>query len=278
MDEKKKIAVIPGDGIGPDIVAQAKKVLDKVCEKFGAVFEYKYVPAGGSAIDRYGIPLPEDTLEICVNSDAVLLGAVGGEKWDSLPGDLRPERALLGLRKGLGAYANLRPVTVFKQLAEASPLKKEVIGDGFDFLFVRELTGGIYFGKRGRDAQGAYDTEYYSVEEIERVLRVGFNAAQKRSRKVCVVDKANVLESSRLWREVAKNVSKEYPDIELSYMYVDNCAMQIVKNPRQFDVIITTNMFGDILSDEASMVSGSIGMLASASIGSGKTGLYEPIH
>ena len=280
MSEVKRIAVVPGDGIGPDIVKQALKVLDKICEKYNHKFEYVTVLAGGASIDAYGEPLTAESLKTCQEADATFLGAVGGEKWDVLPGHLRPERALLGLRKGLGVYANLRPVSVFKELSEASPLKKEIVGDGFDFLFVRELTGGIYFGDRGRDedGQGAYDTEYYSVKEIERVLRVGFNTAMKRSKKVCVVDKANVLESSRLWREVTKRVSADYPEVEVSHMYVDNCAMQLVKNPQQFDVIVTTNMFGDILSDEASMISGSIGMLASASLGDTKNGMYEPIH
>lgn len=276
----KNIALIPGDGIGPDITEQAVRVLDRIGEKFGHTFNYETVLAGGAAIDVYGEPLPQKTLDTCLASDSVLLGAVGGPKWDNLPGSKRPEQALLGLRKGLGVYANLRPVNVFRQLADASPLKREIIGDGFDFLFVRELTGGIYFGKRGRDADcnGAFDTEYYTRKEIERVLRVGFETAMKRSKKVCVVDKANILESSRLWREVAEDFSKGYPEVELSFMYVDNCAMQLVRYPAQFDVIVTSNMFGDILSDEASMISGSIGMLASASLGDGTCGLYEPIH
>ena len=280
MEEIKKIAVVPGDGIGPDIIKQAIKVLDKISDKFNHKFEYIEVLAGGAAIDAFGLPLPEETLKVCKESDAVLLGAVGGEKWEVLPGNMRPERALLGLRSGLGLYANLRPVSVFKELSEASPLKKEIVGDGFDFLFVRELTGGIYFGNRGRDedGKGAYDTEYYSVKEIERVLKVGFETAKKRSKKMCVVDKANVLESSRLWREVSVRMQKDYPEIDVSHMYVDNCAMQLVRNPQQFDVIVTTNMFGDILSDEASMISGSIGMLASASLGDSKNGMYEPIH
>lgn len=274
----KNIAVIPGDGIGPDIIKQAIKVLDCVCGKYNHNFIYSEVLAGGAAIDATGVPLPQETIDVCLNSDAVLLGAVGGPKWDDLPGKLRPEQALLGLRKGLGVYANLRPVKVFSQLSDASPLKKEIIGDGFDFLFVRELTGGIYFGERGRRDNGAYDTEFYSVPEIERVLRVGFNTAMKRNGKICVVDKANILESSRLWREVTERIRKEFPDVDYSYLYVDNCAMQIVKNPKQFDVIVTSNMFGDILSDEASMISGSIGMLSSASLGDGSRGLYEPIH
>lgn len=274
------IAVIPGDGIGPDIIEQAINVLNEVGNKFGHKFEYKYLLAGGSALDATGVPLPEETLSACKNSDAVLLGAVGGPKWDTLPGNLRPEQALLGLRGGLELFANLRPVDLFKQLSDASPLKKELIADGLSILIVRELTGGIYFGKRGRTADNteAFDTETYSVAEIERVLRVGFESAMKRKKKAMIVDKANILESSRLWREVTERVAKEYPEVEYNYMYVDNAAMQLVRNPSQFDVIITSNMFGDILSDEASMIVGSIGMLSSASLGSGTIGMYEPIH
>lgn len=285
------IALVPGDGIGPDVVAQAVEVLDAVGDRFGHVFNYVELEAGGCAIDSTGEPLPPETLEAAKQCDAVLLGAVGGPKWETLPGNLRPERALLGLRAGLGVYANLRPAALLPQLKAACPLKDEVLRasspDGsvsFDLLIVRELTGGLYFGERGRSADGksAYDTETYSVGEIERVLRVGYRSASARRKKLCVVDKANVLESSRLWREVAGRVAKEYPDIETSYMYVDNCAMQLVRAPGQFDVIVTSNLFGDILSDEASVVTGSIGMLASASIGDpGKTttmGLYEPIH
>ena len=280
----KKIAVIPGDGIGPDIVKQAIKVLNKICDKYNHKFEYIEVLAGGAAIDSCGEPLPSETLNICKQSDAVLLGAVGGAKWDTLPGELRPERALLGLRSSLGVYANIRPVKVFKQLECASPLKKEIIGDGFDFVIVRELTGGIYFGKKGRDKdaagviKGAYDTEYYSITEIKRILKTGFDIARTRAGKVCVVDKANILESSQLWREVCEALKPDNSDINVTYMYVDNCAMQLVKDPKQFDVIITTNMFGDILSDEASMITGSIGMLPSASLSGGKSALYEPIH
>lgn len=276
----KNIALIPGDGIGPDIVEQAVNVLNVIGEKYNHTFNYKTVLAGGAALDAYDDPLPKESLDVCLASDAVLLGAVGGPKWDTLPGNKRPEQALLGLRKGLGVYANLRPVTVFPQLSAASPLKQEIVGNGFSFVFVRELTGGIYFGERGRDADGngAFDTEYYSRMEIERVLRVGFETAMKRKKKICVVDKANILESSRFWREVTADVMKNYPEVEVSYLYVDNCAMQIVRNPSQFDVIVTSNMFGDILSDEASMISGSIGMLASASLGDGTRGLYEPIH
>ncbi len=285
------IALVPGDGIGPDVVAQAVEVLDLVGDRFGHGFNYVELEAGGCAIDSSGEPLPAETLEAAKQCDAVLLGAVGGPKWETLPGNLRPERALLGLRAGLGVYANLRPAALLPQLKGACPLKDEVLKasspDGsasFDLLIVRELTGGLYFGERGRSADGksAYDTETYSVGEIERVLRVGYRSASGRRKKLCVVDKANVLESSRLWREVAARVAKDYPDIETSYMYVDNCAMQLVRAPGQFDVIVTSNLFGDILSDEASVVTGSIGMLASASIGDQgeKTtmGLYEPIH
>lgn len=277
---KFNIAVIAGDGIGPDIIEQATRVLNEVGKQFGHSFEYQYLLAGGCAIDETGMPLPEETLNACKNSDAVLLGAVGGPKWDTLPGNLRPEQALLGLRGGLELFANLRPVDLFSQLSDASPLKKELIADGLSILIVRELTGGIYFGKRGRNAENteAFDTETYSVPEIERVLRVGFDAAMKRKKKAVIVDKANILESSRLWREVTERVAKEYPEVEYSFMYVDNAAMQLVRNPSQFDVIITSNMFGDILSDEASMIVGSIGMLSSASLGSGKVGMYEPIH
>lgn len=281
------IALVPGDGIGPDVVAQAVEVLDAVADKFGHVFHYVELEAGGCAIDATGEPLPAETLEAARQCDAVLLGAVGGPKWETLPGHLRPERALLGLRAGLGVYANLRPASLLPQLREACPLKDEVLrtsnpeGEAsFDLLIVRELTGGLYFGERGRSSDGnsAFDTESYSRGEIERVLRVGYRSAAARRKKLCVVDKANVLESSRLWREVAAVVARDYPDIETTYMYVDNCAMQLVRAPGQFDVIVTSNLFGDILSDEASVLTGSIGMLASASLGNDSVGLYEPIH
>jgi len=285
------IALIPGDGIGPDVVREAVEVLDAVADKAGHVFNYAELLAGGCAIDQTGEPLPPETLEAAKECDAVLLGAVGGPQWETLPGHLRPERALLGLRAGLGVYANLRPAALLPQLKAACPVKDEVLAASnhegkaaFDLLIVRELTGGLYFGERGRtpDGNAAYDTELYSKAEIERVLRAGYRAAAGRRKKLCVVDKANVLESSRLWREVAAVVSKDYPDIETTYMYVDNCAMQLIRGPGQFDVIVTSNLFGDILSDEASVLTGSIGMLASASLGdpvSGKTmGLYEPIH
>ena len=277
-----QIAVLKGDGIGPEIVEQAQKVLDKAGEKFGFAVNYQEALLGGAAIDATGVPLPEETVTICKNADATLLGAVGGPKWDTQPGNNRPEKGLLGIRAALGLFANLRPAVIFEPLREASPLKPEIIGKGIDVLVVRELTGGIYFGERGRcEVNGqpaAFDTEKYSVPEIERIARVAFEMAQKRRHKLCSVDKANVLESSRLWRETVIRISKEYPDVELSHMYVDNCAMQLVRNPGQFDVIVTSNMFGDILSDEASMISGSIGMLASASLNDGQKGLYEPIH
>lgn len=275
------IALIPGDGIGPDIVSAGCEVMDAIGKKFGHNFTYNTYLAGGSAIDATGEPLPSASLEGCQKSDAVLLGAVGGPKWDTLPGNKRPEQALMGLRSGLKVFANLRPAVMFKQLSAACPLKEEIVGNGLDILIVRELTGGIYFGERGRssDNSSAWDTEHYTKPEIERIVRLGFESAQKRNKKLCVVDKANILESSRLWREVAESIKSEYSDVALSYMYVDNAAMQLVRNPSQFDVIVTSNMFGDILSDEASQITGSIGMLASASLGDGTgPGLYEPIH
>ena len=278
---EKKIVLIPGDGIGPDIVHEGTRVLDAVAAKFGHKFTYETVLAGGAAIDKFGEPLPQASLDTCLKADSVLLGAVGGPKWDNVPGNLRPEKALLGLRGGMKVYANLRPALMFKQLSAACPLKDEIVGTGLDILIVRELTGGIYFGERGRNAENteAWDTERYSKPEIERILRLGFESAQKRQKKLCVVDKANILESSRMWREVAESIKDDYKDVELSFMYVDNAAMQLVRNPRQFDVIATSNMFGDILSDEASQITGSIGMLASASLGDGTgPGLYEPIH
>ncbi len=274
------ILTIPGDGIGPDIVTEAVAVLKVIGEKYGHTFSFTEKPAGGAAIDLCGQPLPQDTIDAARASDSVLLGAVGGPKWDTLPGDIRPEKALLGLRSSLGLFANLRPAVMYKQLRAACPLKDEIIGDSLDILIVRELTSGIYFGERGRnDAdKSAYDTMYYNEVEIDRVLKVGFESAGKRGGKLCVVDKANVLESSRLWRERVALMEKDYPNVEISFMYVDNAAMQLVRNPRQFDVMVTTNMFGDILSDEASMLTGSIGMLASASLGDGTFGMYEPIH
>jgi 3-isopropylmalate dehydrogenase len=278
---KFSIVTIPGDGIGPDVVREGVKVLAAVGARFGHEFSFTPVLMGGVAIDATGSPLPEATVKACKASDAVLLGAVGGPKWDVLPGNQRPEVGLLGIRAALGAYANLRPALMFPELAAACPLRPDIVAGGLDILIVRELTGGMYFGDRGRtpDGESAWDTERYSKTEIERLLAVGFDAAKGRSGRLCVVDKANVLESSRLWREVAAAMAPRWPGVTVSYMYVDNCAMQLVRNPRQFDVIATSNMFGDILSDEASMVTGSIGMLASASLGAaGSTGLYEPIH
>lgn len=277
----KTIAVIPGDGIGPDVVSEAVKVLDAVAKKFGHTFTYRNVIAGGCAIDQFGEPLPQNQLDICKSSDSVLLGAVGGPKWDNADPSVRPEKALLGLRGGLNVYINLRPSVIFPQLKSACPLKDEIIGKGINLLIVRELTGGIYFGDRGfsPDRSSAWDTESYSVFEIERILHFAFKAALGRRKKLTVVDKANILNTSRLWRSVAEKLHPEYPEVELNYLYVDNAAMQLVRNPGQFDVIATSNMFGDILSDEASQITGSIGMLASASLGDGSgPGLYEPIH
>ena len=277
-----QIAVIPGDGIGPDVVEQTLKVMDKVGEKFGHTFNYTKVLAGGCAIDATGACLPQETIDICKASDAVLLGAVGGWKWDNLPGDQRPERALLGLRKALGLFANLRPALLFEQLADASPLKPEILAGGLDIVVVRELTGGIYFGEKGhRDTDlgpAAYDIEQYAEGEVRRIAKVAFDMAMKRSKHVTSVDKANVLESSRLWRRVVAEVAQDYPEVTVDNLYVDNAAMQLVRNPRQFDVIVTSNIFGDILSDEASQITGSIGMLPSASLAEGNFGMYEPVH
>ena len=278
-----RITIIPGDGIGPDIAEQAKRVLEQVGTVFGHTFTCTSVLAGGAAYDATGHPLPADTVCACTQSDAVLLAAVGGPAWDTLPGHLRPEAALLGLRAQLGLFANLRPAIMYPQLSEACPIKPSVIGSSLDIMVVRELTGGIYFGERGRRtlADGtvqAYDTMSYREDEVERIARRAFDIAMLRGRRVTSVDKANILESSRLWREVVTRVSRDYPEVELSHMYVDNAAMQLVWNPSQFDVIVTTNMFGDILSDEASMITGSIGMLPSASLGGGSLGMYEPIH
>lgn len=281
---KKHIAVLAGDGIGPEITAGAVEVLKKVAEKFGHEFTFEPLLMGGCAIDACGEPLPAKTVERCLASDSVLLGAVGGPKWDSLPGDKRPEKGLLGIRKAMGLYSNIRPAKLWKALADASPLKKQLVENGIEIIVVRELTGGIYFGERGTyrdEAMGetAWDTEKYSVKEIERITRIACELARKRSKKVVSVDKANVLESSRLWRRtVHAYAEKYYPDVTVTDMLVDNTAMQIVKNPAQFDVMLTSNMFGDILSDEAAQVTGSIGMLASSSLGDTTCGLYEPIH
>ena len=275
--KKYNICVIKGDGIGPEIVDEAIKVLDTVSSKFEFELNYEHVLLGGEAIDVLGSPIPNETLEAALNSDAVLLGAIGGPKWDNLERNLRPESGLLKLRKGLGAFANLRPAIVFDELVDASTIKPDVLKD-VDMLVVRELTGGLYFGQpRKKEENSAYNTMVYSKEEIERIAEVAFEAALKRGKKVTLVDKANVLETSQLWREVVADVAKKYEDVRLDYMYVDNAAMQLIKDPKQFDVLLTENLFGDILSDEASMICGSIGLLPSASIG-GKVGIFEPIH
>ena len=280
------VTVIPGDGIGPEIVREARKVLDQVGKVFGHSFDYTEILMGGCSIDAYGVPLTEEALETARKSDAVLLGAVGGDvgnsRWYDVAPNLRPEAGLLAIRKGLGLFANIRPAYLYKELAEACPLKKEIIGDGFDMVIMRELTGGLYFGDRyTREVDGvmtAVDTLTYNEKEIRRIAVKAFDIAMKRRKKVTSVDKANVLDSSRLWRKVVEEVAKDYPEVELTHMLVDNCAMQLVMNPGQFDVILTENMFGDILSDEASMITGSIGMLSSASMNESKFGLYEPSH
>ena len=278
---KYNIALVPGDGIGPEIVGAAAEALKITGEKFGHEFECTTYLAGGAALDKYGVPLPQETVDGCLASDSVLLGAVGGPKWDSVPNNMRPEKALLGLRKALGLYTNLRPAAIQPALAGACVLRPDIAAKGFDLMIVRELTGGIYFGERGRNEAGdaAFDTEAYSVMEIERVARRAFETARKRKGHLTSVDKANVLETSRLWRETVHRLGEtEYPDVRLDDMYVDNAAMQIVRDPSFFDVLVTSNMFGDILSDEASQVTGSIGLLASASLGDSSRGMYEPIH
>ncbi len=272
------IAVLKGDGIGPEIVDAALLVLDRIGEKYSHTFNYNFADVGGCAIDKFGMPLPDETLKVCLESDSVLLGAVGGPKWDNVSADIRPEKALLALRKELGLYANLRPAVLMPQLAAASPLKTSVIDGGLDILVVRELTGGIYFGEKGEGENFAYDTEKYYDYEVRRIAETAFNLAMERDKKVTSVDKSNVLASSKLWRRVVEEVAKDYSEIELNHMYVDNAAMQLATNPKQFDVIVTSNMFGDILSDLAATVTGSIGMLASASTGEGGRGMYEPIH
>lgn len=276
------IAVVAGDGVGPEIIAQATTMLDQVGAIYGHTFAFNHVLAGGCSIDANGVPLTQETIDICAAADSVLLGAVGGPKWDSVPSPLRPEKALLGLREKLGLFANIRPARMYNALADACPIKKEIIGDGFDIVVCRELTGDVYFGEHGRResdlGETGYDDMNYSVSEVERIARRAFEMARVRSNRVCSVDKANVLEASRVWRETVIRIAAEYPDVALSHMYVDNCAMQLVRNPGQFDVILTGNLFGDILSDEASMITGSIGMLPSASIGSSGKGMYEPIH
>ena len=276
------IALLRGDGIGPEIVYSAVEVLNKTDEKFGHTFNFTPYLIGGAAIDATGKPLPDETVEGCLASDSVLLGAVGGPKWDNLPGDQRPEKALLGIRAALGLFTNLRPAKLYKALKDSCPLRPDIVENGFDLMMVRELTGGIYFGERGRRegkyGEEAYDTECYSKMEIERIAKVAFETARKRNKNVISIDKANVLESSRLWRATVHEIAKDYPDVTCTDMLVDNAAMQLVKNPAQFDVVVTSNMFGDILSDESSQITGSIGMLPSASLGSTKRGMYEPIH
>ncbi len=279
---KYNIALLRGDGIGPEIVDSTVAVLNKIGNRFCHQFTFTPYLIGGAAIDATGKPLPNETVEGCLKSDSVLLGAVGGPKWDDQPGENRPEKALLGIRAALGLYTNLRPAKLYPALRSASPLKDEIVSDGFDLMIVRELTGGIYFGDRGyrqgKYGEEAFDTEAYSVTEIERIGRAAFDAAMKRSKRLTSIDKANVLESSRLWRKTMHKLAEEYPDVAYSDMFVDNAAMQLVRNPQQFDVIVTSNMFGDILSDEASQITGSIGMLASASLGDSTRGMYEPIH
>ena len=279
---KYNIGLLKGDGIGPEIVDSAVRVLEVIGKKFGHEFVFTPYDIGGVAIDKHGKPLPEETVAGCLASDSVLLGAVGGPKWDTLPGNMRPEKALLGIREAMGLFTNLRPAKLYAALKGECPLRSDIVEGGFDIMIVRELTGGIYFGERGmregKYGEEAYDTECYSRMEIERIARVAFESARKRNKKLISIDKANVLESSRLWRRVVHEIAAEYPDVECSDMLVDNAAMQLVRNPAQFDVIVTSNMFGDILSDEASQITGSIGMLPSASLGETKRGLYEPIH
>lgn len=279
---EKTIAIIRGDGIGPEIMEQAISVLDKAAEKFSHRFNYVEAPMGGNAYDAFGDPLPESSLKACLEADSTLLSAVGGPKWDGIDKEKRPEKGLLRLRSGMGLYSNLRPAKIFPELRDASPLRPDIVEKGIDFVVVRELIGGAYFGEHRTETRNgedyAADIMGYGRREIERIAHVAFRTARKRRGKVCSVDKANVLDSSKLWRRVVTEVSARYPDVELSHMYVDNCAMQLVKEPSQFDVIVTENLFGDILSDEASQICGSIGMIPSSSLGDGARGLYEPIH
>ena len=278
----KKITVLKGDGIGPEIVDQAIKVLNVIGEKYGHSFDYTEVDIGGCSIDKHGVPITEEGMALCKSADSVLLGAVGGPKWDNVDPSIRPEKALLAVRSELGLFANLRPTKLFPQLADSSPLKESIVGNGIDLMIVRELTGGIYFGKRRTEIvdgeKVATDEMTYSEHEIERIGRVAFESARKRGKKLASVDKANVLDSSRLWRATMHKLAEEYTDVEYNDILVDNTAMQLIKNPAQFDVIVTENMFGDILSDEASMLTGSIGMMPSASLSNGTLGMYEPIH
>jgi len=280
---EKNIGVIRGDCSSPEIVEQAIRVLDKIAEKYGHTFNYTEVDMGGAAIDKYGDPLPQHELDKCLASDSVLMGSIGGPKWEGLPGEKRAEKGLLRLRAGMKLFSNNRPAKIWPQLAAASPLKESIVEKGIDFIIVRELIGGVYFGNHETHVlengeKQAVDSMPYSEHEIERIARVGFETAMKRNKKLCCVDKANVLDTSRLWREVMHRIKEEYPEVEYSEMFVDNAAMQICKNPAQFDVIVTENMFGDILSDEASEITGSIGMIPSSSLGEGTLGLYEPIH
>ncbi|MBQ2930169.1 MAG: 3-isopropylmalate dehydrogenase [Clostridia bacterium] len=279
---EKNIALLRGDGIGPEIVDSAVAVLEVVAEKFGHTFNFTPYLIGGAAIDATGNPLPQETVDGCLAADSVLLGAVGGPKWDTLPANVRPEKGLLGIRAAMGLYTNLRPAKLYHALKEECPLRADIVAQGFDLMMVRELTGGIYFGERGRRegkyGPEAWDTEAYSVMEVERIARAAFEAARKRRKNVISIDKANVLETSRLWRETVHRIAEEYPDVTCTDMLVDNAAMQLVRRPSQFDVVVTSNMFGDILSDEASQITGSIGMLPSASLGATTRGLYEPIH
>ena len=276
------IALLKGDGIGPEIVDSAVRVLEEIGKKYGHKFNFTPYLIGGCAIDATGEPLPKETVEGCLASDSVLLGAVGGPKWDTLPGNMRPEKALLGIRAAMELFTNLRPAKLYPALKGDCPLREDIVANGFDIMIVRELTGGIYFGERGmregKYGEEAYDTECYSRMEIERICKVAYEAAQKRNKRLISIDKANVLDSSRLWRKIVHEMESQYPDVTCTDMLVDNAAMQLVRNPAQFDVIVTTNMFGDILSDEASQITGSIGMLPSASLGYTKRGLYEPIH
>lgn len=276
------IALLKGDGIGPEIVDSAVRVLEVIGKKYGHTFTFTPYDIGGCAIDKHGKPLPEETVKGCLEADSVLLGAVGGPKWDTLPGNMRPEKALLGIREAMGLFTNLRPAKLYPALKDECPLRADIVENGFDIMIVRELTGGIYFGERGmregKYGEEAYDTECYSRMEIERIAKVAFESAKKRRGKLISIDKANVLESSRLWRKVVHEIAQSYPEVECTDMLVDNAAMQLVRNPAQFDVIVTSNMFGDILSDEASQITGSIGMLPSASLNETTKGLYEPIH
>ena len=276
------ITLLRGDGIGPEIVDSAVRVLEKIGEKYGHHFNFTRCLIGGAAIDEVGVPLPQETIDSCLASNSVLLGAVGGPKWDTLPANLRPEKGLLGIRAAMGLYTNLRPAKLYPALKDECPLRPDIVAQGCDLMMVRELTGGIYFGERGRRegkyGPEAWDTEAYSVMEVERIARAAFEAARKRRKNVISIDKANVLETSRLWRETVHRIAEEYPDVTCTDMLVDNAAMQLVRRPSQFDVVVTSNMFGDILSDEASQITGSLGMLPSASLGATTRGLYEPIQ